>query len=211
MLFGQGGGMGSGGRGRRAHFRTGGGQPFGDFEQPRGQDQHAKIQISLEDAYHGGSKTIQLQIPIQDAYGRVQYKQKTLKVNIPKGVSSGQQLRLSKQGSNGGDLFLDIEITPHPQFKREGNDIYYSLPITPWEAALGAKVTVPTLGGKVDLKIAANSQGGQNLRLKGRGLPGKTPGDQYVTLQIYTPPAKTDAEKKIYEQMAKEMAFNPRS
>jgi len=195
------------GRGQRAH------QPF----RQRGQDEHAKISISLEEAFHGGNKTIHLQMPEVDANGQMHNNVKTLKITIPAGIVSGQQLRLAQQGAPGahggpaGDLFLEIDIQPHRLYTLQGHDIYLTLPISPWEAALGAKVTVPTLGGVVDLKISPGSQTGQKLRLKGRGLPAKPiPGDQYVLLQILTPPAKTDNERALYEKMAKEIPFNPR-
>lgn len=210
MLFGQGQGRraGRGGFQHRHHQQFG-----GDFQEqePAGQDQRAKIQISLEDSYQGGSKTLQLQVPTVDARGRVQYGQRTLKVNIPKGIVNGQQMRLAKQGSHGGDLYLEIELLPHPYFSLQGHDVYLTLPITPWEAALGTKISVPTLGGKVELKIAPGSQGGQKLRLKNRGLPAKPQaGDQYVLLQIQTPAAKTESERALYEKLAKELPFNPR-
>lgn len=186
------------------------------FQQP-GRDEHAKITISLEDAFRGGVRTIELQTPEVDDHGRMRYATRAIKITIPPGVTSGQQLRLAKQGSKGmghapaGDLYLEIEIAPHRLFSLEKRDVYCTVPITPWEAALGAKVTVPTLGGSVEMKIAPNSQAGQKLRLKGRGLPGKPePGDQYILLQIATPPAKTDADRALYEKMAKEMPFNPR-
>lgn len=183
----------------------------------RGQDEHAKINISLEEAFHGGAKTIHLQVPEVDAHGRVQHKTRTLKITIPAGIASGQQLRLSQQGSAGtgnapaGDLYLELSIQPHPIYSLQGRDVYLTLPITPWEAALGAKVTVPTLAGPVEMKIAPGSQAGQKLRLKGRGLPGKpASGDQYAMLQVVTPPAKTDAQRALYEKMAQDMPFNPR-
>jgi len=170
----------------------------------QGRDEHAKIAIPLEEAYHGASKTIQLQT-------------RRLKMNIPAGVMPGQQLRLANQGSPGigrapaGDLYLEIDILPHRIFTLQGKDIYLTLPITPWEAALGAKVTVPTLGGSVDMKIASAAQAGQKLRLKGRGMPNKTgAGDQYVLLQIVAPPAHTVEQRAVYEKMAELMPFNPR-
>lgn len=204
-----------GGQGRSARgFHRG--QHRGPFQQ-RGRDEHARISIPLEEAFHGADKTIHLQMPERDAEGRVQHKTRALKIKIPAGVISGQQMRLAKQGSPGigngssGDLYLEIDVQPHRFYTLQGNDVYLTLPITPWEAALGAKVTVPTLGGSVDLKIAPGSQAGQKLRLKGRGFPGKpTGGDQYVLLQILTPPAKTDVERVLYEKMAKEMPFDPR-
>lgn len=199
-------------------FRRGGGHHRGhqEFNQ-RGRDQHAKISVSLKDAYQGATKSVQLQVPEVDQYGQVQHKLRTLKINIPKGVVSGQQLRLAGQGTPGmgkapaGDLFLEIEVQADGIFTLQGKDIYLTLPITPWEAALGAKIPVPTLGGTVDMKVAPGSQAGQKMRLKGRGMPSKTsPGDQYVLLQIVTPPAKTDGQRALYEKMAQEMPFNPR-
>ncbi|MCD6039109.1 MAG: cbpA [Gammaproteobacteria bacterium] len=197
--------------------RQGGGQSRREPFKQRGRDEHAKITISLEEAFHGGSKTIQLQVPEMDAQGRMRHSTRALKITIPRGVRSGQQLRLAKQGTPGvgggtpGDLYLEMEIQPHRIFTLQGQDVYLTLPITPWEAALGAKVTAPTLGGPVEIKIASGAQGGQKLRLKGRGLGGKSiVGDQYIVLQIYTPPATTEAERALYEKMAKEMPLDPR-
>lgn len=193
--------------GRRTH------QPF----TQRGQDEHAKINITLEEAFHGGSKTIHFQVPEMDAHGKLHRTTRTLKITIPAGVVSGQQLRLAKQGGAGvgggpaGDLYLELDIEPHHLYTIQGHDVYLTLPITPWEAALGAKVTVPTLGGPVDMKIAAGSQAGQKCRLKGRGLKSvSTPGDQYIILQIATPPATTPEDRALYEKMAQQMPFNPR-
>jgi curved DNA-binding protein len=183
----------------------------------RGRDQHAKITISLEEAFRGGSKTIQLEMPEVDASGQMRHALRTLKITIPPGTISGQQMRLAKQGLPGtgkgppGDLYLEINVQSHKYFTLQGRDVYLTLPLAPWEAALGTKITAPTLAGPVELKITAGSQTGQKLRLKGRGLPGKpNPGDEYVLLQIVTPPAKTEADRALYEKMAKEMPFNPR-
>jgi curved DNA-binding protein len=148
--------------------------------------------------------------------GEVVAKTRSLNVKIPAGVTQGKQIRLSGQGSPGfnggpnGDLYLEINFLPDAFYRAENADIYLNVPITPWEAALGATITVPTLGGKVDLKIPANAQGGQKMRLKGRGLPAKTPGDQYVILQIIVPKAETEKDRELYEQMAKQMPINPR-
>ena len=128
-------------------------------------------------------------------------------------------IRLAGQGGTGynggppGDLYLEVWLRPHPLYQVEGKDVFVNLPITPWEAALGGKVQVPTLGGKVDLNITAGARSGQKLRLKGRGLPvaGEAPGDQYAVLQIMTPPADTDARRALYEKMARDMPFNPRA
>ncbi|MGZ8144763.1 MAG: DnaJ C-terminal domain-containing protein [Methylosarcina sp.] len=181
-----------------------------------GRDQHARIQIDLEDAYHGGERVISLNAPEMDASGRIISKVRTLSIKIPKGVKAGQRIRLTGQGASGikgkskGDLYLEIEFKPHRLFHVKERDVYLELPVTPWEAALGASVGVPTLGGKVELKIPPGSQTGKQLRLKGRGIPAHPPGDQYVTLKIVTPPAETESAKKIYEQMAKTMPMNPR-
>jgi len=186
------------------------------FKQ-QGRDEHARITISLEDAFHGGSKTVQLQVPEVDAQGHLRHATRALKITIPAGVTAGQQLRLAKQGTPGagggtpGDLYLEMEIQPHRVFTLQGRDVYLTLPIMPWEAALGAKVAVPTLGGSVEVKITPGAQTGQKLRLKGRGLPGKPlPGDQYIVLQVYVPPANTEAERALYEKMGKEMPLDIR-
>ena len=173
-----------------------------------GDDLHSQISISLEEAFNGGVKHIH----IPDSQGNAQ----TLKVNIPAGVKDGQRIRLAGQGTPGygkglkGDLYLKVNVLKHKLFDIMGEDIYLNLPITPWEAALGATIATPTMSGSVDLKIPANSQGGQKLRIKGKGLPGKTTGDQYIILKIVTPPAATDAEKQFYTEMAAKMPFNPR-
>ena len=182
-------------------------------QQPMsGQDYHGKINISLEEAYRGTEKNIQVPIE-QDS----QVNMQTLKVKIPSGVKSGQQIRLSGQGAQGiqggprGDIYLTVQVEKHPLFDVINNDIYLTLPITPWEAALGTTVLIPTLGGKIDLKIPHGSQGGQKLRLKNRGLPGTTAGHQYILLKIITPPPTTEAATELYKKMAETMPFNPRS
>lgn len=182
----------------------------------RGEDHHAKILVSLEDASRGTERAIELRVPKVDSSGHVVLENRTLNVKIPKGIRAGQRIRLAGQGAPGagegpsGDLFLEIEFEPHPVFEAEGRDIYLNLPVAPWEAALGASVQVPTLDGRVALKIPPNSQTGKKLRLKGRGLPGKPPGDQYVTLKIVTPPADSQARKEFYRKMSEELSFNPR-
>lgn len=174
-------------------------------QQPAtGADLRGNITINLEDAFNGVSK--ELTLPGAEA----------VRVKIPAGVKSGQQLRLAGKGQPGqnggarGDLYITVTIDKHPLYDVMGNDIYLTLPITPWEAALGTTIMVPTLAGKVDLKIPPGSQGGQTLRLKKRGMPGSQPGDQYILLKIVIPQPTTDAAKLLYQNMAKEMPFNPR-
>jgi curved DNA-binding protein len=195
--------------------RRGGGAHAASFKTP-GQDQHAKVEITLEDAYHGAVQLLTLREPSINAQGQMSYRTKQLKVKIPKGVIEGQQIRLNGQGAAGqnggpnGDLYLEIHIRPHSFYTVRGSDVFINLPITPWEAVLGATVAVPTLGGRVKLKIPKSAQGGQKLRLKGRGLPSKSPGDEYVVLRVDVPVPKTDEQKKLYERMAELMPFNPR-
>lgn len=177
-----------------------------------GQDYQGKINITLEEAFHGAVK--QVQIPVDQG---TEVITQTLKVKIPAGIKSGQQIRLAGQGSNGieggprGNLYLTITVSKHPLFDVIENDIYLTLPVTPWEVALGATIVVPTLAGKIDLKIPPGSQGGQKLRIKNRGLPGEEPGNQYVLLKIITPPPSTNETIDIYKKMAELMPFNPRS
>ena len=169
----------------------------------RGGDQSATIEIPLEDAYRGATRNITV-------HGR------TLSVRIPKGVTEGQRIRLGGQGGAGagggpaGDLYLTVAHAAHPLFRTEGRDVHLKLPVAPWEAALGATVAVPTLGGKVDLKIPRSSRAARTLRLKARGLPGRPNGDQYVTLEIVTPPADTPEAESLYRKMAESMPFDPR-
>ncbi|HEC75349.1 MAG TPA: J domain-containing protein [Methylophaga aminisulfidivorans] len=190
-----GGGMGGGPGGRRDNFFA------------AGEDVNAKITVTLEDAFNGATKTI------RRPTGAAQTG--TINVKIPAGITSGKKIRLAGQGKAGaggqdGDLYLEVNIGPHRLFRLEDKDVYLDLPIAPWEAALGAKVTVPTLAGKINLTIPAGAKSGQKMRLKGRGLPAKEPGDEFVVLQIMTPPADSDKAKKLYQQMAEELAFNPR-
>ncbi|KEZ76800.1 DnaJ C-terminal domain-containing protein [Salinisphaera hydrothermalis] len=205
-LFGRGGFRAAGGRGPGA---SAGGSM-------RGQDQTARIALDLEDAFQGGQKMISLRVPETDEHGRVVNRERTVRVNIPKGVRAGQQLRLTGQGMPGlgggeaGDLYLEIEFRPHPLFRLDDRNLMLELPVAPWEAALGATVKTPTPAGPVDLKIPARSNSGRRLRLKGRGMPGKTPGDLIATLKIVLPEHLDDETRALYERLARESDFNPR-
>jgi curved DNA-binding protein len=195
--------------------QRGGGGAGGGFHM-RGEDIHATIEIDLRDAYNGATKTVTLRVPQRDASGRTHMQEKQLSVNIPKGVTEGQQLRLSGQGQPGmgeggaGDLYLEIRFRPDPRYRIEGKDVYEDVPIAPWEAALGAKIAVPTPSGTVEVTVPPGSQSGRKLRLKGRGLPAKPPGDLYLILNVVLPPANTEKARELYEQMARELNFNPR-
>ncbi len=183
------------------------GSPFGgEFEDSafRGRDVSVRISISLEDAYRGATR--QLTIEPSSRGGR----RRTLNVRIPKGVTAGQRIRLEDQGTAGGDLYLEVQFEPHDTFAVEGRDIHVVLPVTPYEAALGRTVKAPTLGGPVDLKIPIGSSSGKRLRLKGRGLPGSPPGDQYVELKIVLPRQVDAAARALYEKLEKTQPYDPR-
>jgi curved DNA-binding protein len=183
----------------------------------RGEDHHARVVIDLADSYRGATRSITLQIPETDARGRVGTRPRTLSVRIPKGIRQGQQIRLAGQGGAGfgggeaGDLYLEVEFSPNGRYRVEGADVYLDVPVAPWEAALGATIEVPTPAGAVDLKVPPNSQTGKKLRLKGRGIPARQPGDLYVVLQIVLPPADTPQRRAFYERMREEFAFHPRA
>jgi curved DNA-binding protein len=197
----------------------------GGFQQPgassqrqplrKGEDQLLKLDINLEEAFQGGTKTIQFS---QGAGNGGAPEMKKLKINIPKGVRNGQKIRLAKQGKHSpsggepGDLFLEMNILPHRLFKLEdGNNVNLRLPITPWEAAQGTSITVPTLSGSVELKVKPGMQSGQKMRLKGKGMSGPPAGDQIIEIMIQTPPADSSDSKQFYAEMEKQFNFNPRS
>ncbi len=197
--------------------RQGRQQARGEGFQMRGQDRSLRIQISLLDSYQGASRTLSFAVPELDARGEVRQIPKTVNVTLPKGVTAGQRIRLAGQGGPGfnggpaGDLFLEVEFEPDRHFHAEGRDIYLELPITPWEAALGAKVVVPTLGGKVELSIPPGSQAGRKLRLSGRGLPARPAGDQFVVLTVFIPEARDEEQRAVYREMARLMPTDPRA
>ena len=174
------------------------GAPAGPQARRRPRDLRARLEIDLELAFRGGRE-------------RVQVGSKTLEVKIPAGILPGQQIRLAGQADGGGDLLLEVHYRKHPRFEVDGRDISVRVPIAPWEAALGAAIQVPTLAGPVELKIPAGTGSGRRMRLKGRGLPGTPPGEQYVQIELHTPPATTDEEREIYGAMAEKFAgFAPR-
>jgi curved DNA-binding protein len=187
-----------------------------DFRR-RGEDHHARVVVELADSYRGATRSITLQVPQADGRGHVAARPRTLSVKIPQGIRQGQQIRLAGQGGAGfgggepGDLYLEVEFNPQGRYRIDGADVYLDLPVAPWEAALGATVEVPTPAGVVDLKVPPNSQSGRKLRLKGRGIPAKPPGDLYVVLQVVLPPADSARQRRAWEQMQQEFAFNPRA
>jgi curved DNA-binding protein len=182
-----------------------------------GQDHHAKIVIDLEEAYHGGTRDFSLRKPELDASGHVVLRERTIRVTIPKGVTEGQHIRLVGQGAPGigqgkaGDLYLEVAIKEKPGFRVEGRDVYMDLPVTPWEAALGARISVKTPGGKVELSVPKHAQTGKKLRLKGRGIPGKPAGNLIAVIKIVIPPDESEKARELYKEMAREMKYNPRA
>ncbi|MGM0609720.1 MAG: DnaJ C-terminal domain-containing protein [Thermodesulfobacteriota bacterium] len=204
--------------GRSSGFGTGGFSGAGGGFQGKGRDAEAELEITLEEAYRGGKKSVTLQEQIAGPDGRPRMQNKTLQVNIPAGVKDGSKIRLSGQGTAGmgggpaGDLYMRVKFAPHPQFKVEGKNIVYDLSLAPWEAVLGAKVNVPTLDGRVEMNVPAGIGSGQKLRLKGKGLGrGTAKGDQLVRIMIKTPNKLSDREKELWQDLAKESNFNPRS
>ena len=202
----------------------GGGSPFGagggagrPGRTRAGRDHHARIEIDLEEAYRGGTRTLDLKRPELTSDGTLEMRTHTVRVTIPAGVGDGQQIRLAGQGETAagggraGDLYLEVHVRPHRLFQLEGRDVTLTLPIAPWEAALGATVTVPTLAGNVDMRIPAGAQSGQKLRLRGRGLPGAQPGDEYVLLKVIVPRASSPEARAVYEEMQRVMPFDPRA
>jgi curved DNA-binding protein len=195
----------------------GSGSPFtqaGGARPRRGQDSHARLEVTLEEVAHGGPKTIELRHP-ELADGELALKTRTLRVTVPKGVAEGQLIRLAGQGEGSaggaGDLYLEVRYAPHPLYAVEGRDLTLTLPIAPWEAALGASIQVPTLAGQVEMKVPAGARAGQRLRLKGRGLPGDPPGDEYLLLKVVLPPATSARARELYETLARELPFDPRA
>jgi curved DNA-binding protein len=198
--------FGRGGATRRA--RSAGAPPgggFGDFSL-RGGDQEAEIELSLEEAFRGGRRKISL------ADGR------DYEITIPPGVRDGQRIRLAGEGEPGtrggpsGDLFLRVRIRPDKRFRREGQDLYVDLPVTPWEAALGASVEVPTLEGRHRVKVPAGSSSDRRLRLREQGMPDSRGrrGDLYAVVKIVAPKRLTREERELFERLAEVSHFNPR-
>jgi curved DNA-binding protein len=197
--------------------RTRSGQQRQSGFSMRGQDHHARIIVDLKDSYNGATRSIGLQMPDVSADGHVVTRNRTLNVQIPKGIRQGQQIRLAGQGGAAfgegepGDLYLEVEFGRTGNYRVEGADVYFDVPIAPWEAALGSKIEIPTPSGTVELTIPRNARAGQKLRLKGRGIPAREPGDLFVVLQIVVPPADTAERREFYQQMRQSFEFNPRT
>jgi curved DNA-binding protein len=194
-------------------FRGGAGAHF----RARGEDHHARIKIDLRDAFTGATRQVSLHAPEVDEGGHVALRDRVLNLQIPKGVTEGQHIRLKGQGAPGigggpaGDLYLQVGFRPDPLYRVAGRDLYLDLPVAPWEAALGASVRMPTPEGRIMLRIPPGSAQGRPLRVKGRGIPGDEPGDLYAVLKIVLPPADTEVARHVYEEMARKLPFDPRA
>ena len=178
----------------------------------RGEDHHARILLDLEDAFRGATREVTLRAPQLDAEGRLVLKERTLEVRIPAGVRPGQMIRLGGQGGAGhggaaaGDLFLEVGFRPHPRFRVDGGTLIADLPVAPWEAALGGVVPVELPDGStLKVRVPANAQSGRVLTVRGRGLPGREPGDLELHLQVVLPSAWDPRAKALYERMAREL------
>ena len=211
------------GRGARGstNGQAGGQSQRGGFDQfgsgfgtqdSKGQDQHAEITVDLASVYNGDDYSIKLNVPVRQINGGVEYDNKTLKIKIPKGITDGKQIRLTGQGAAGsgggknGDLFLKVKISHANNIRIEGADVYQTVNIAPWEAALGEKINLSTPAGTLGVTIPKNSKSGSNLRLKGKGIPAKQAGDLYLTLNIVNPDISTEAATQAYEQLKQAFA-----
>lgn len=194
--------------GGRARGTRRGGVRYGEDFPDLGADREATIELPLDEAFRGGERGISLLDPESG-------EQRTYNVRIPAGVRSGQRIRLAGQGSRGGDgsgdLYLRVHLRPSDHFRLDGDDVYTPLPVTPWEAALGATVTLPTLDGSVRIKVPAGSSSGRKIRLKGKGYPGSNErGDLYAEIRVDVPPSLSDEERDLLERWAAVSKFNPR-
>lgn len=184
-----------------------------------GEDYDVKALITLEEAYSGTTVGLNLSVPTYDERGQMKRESRVLEARIPKGATEGQRLRLRGQGSKGvnggrdGDVYLNIALRPHLLYRVDGHDLYIDLPVAPWEAALGTTVVVPTLAGRVNLKVAAATHSGQRMRLAKRGLPkpGGTEGDLFAVVKIVMPPELSEREQTLFKELADASTFNPRS
>lgn len=202
-------------------MRGGAGGQSGFYRQTnfdiRGEDHHAKVMLDLEDSFKGASRQISLRVPRMDAKGHVLLENRILNIRIPKGVYEGQIIRLAGQGAHGtgkgkaGDLLLEVCFNPHPQFRVEGRNLFMQLRVTPWEAALGEMITINLIDSNLKVRVPENTQSGRQLRLNGKGIPSNPPGDLLLEIQVVLPQVNSDKARQLYQTMARELSFNPRT
>ncbi len=229
QIFGSMGGRGGAGFGRGSGFAE------EDLGAERGQDIEGDILVTLEEAMRGSVRSVSVRhaVPCDQCGGTGQHNRRvcqacsgagqvaraeTYQVKVPAGVTEGQRLRLAGRGEAGvgggvaGDLYLRVRLARHPDFEVQDHNLIYEAEVSPWEAVLGANISVPTLGGHVSIKVPPGTQNGQKLRVRGRGLPqrGGGSGDLIVETRIEVPKRVTDSERKLWEQLARESRFNPR-
>jgi curved DNA-binding protein len=205
----------SGMRGGFRGARPGGGNRT--FRMP-GQDYEVSAHLSVEEVARGTEIEIPIAVTEAGEDGLLRRTTRNVKVRIPKGATDGQRLRVPGKGGPGhggasdGDLYVDIQLRPHDLYRVSGHDLFLELPVAPWEAALGAEVQVPTLDGRITVKVPAGSRAGQKLRVRGKGLPkpGGGEGDLYAVLQVVTPSVLSDREKELYRELQQASTFNPR-
>lgn len=200
-----------GGAGKQSGFYS-----HGNFSA-RGEDHHAKVMLDLEDSFRGTSRQIGLRVPRMDQQGHVLLENRLLNIKIPQGVYEGQIIRLAGQGAPGvgdgkaGDLLLEVCFNPHPRFRIDGRNLHLNLPVAPWEAALGATVNVNLIDSQLKVRVPEGTQSGRQLRLSGKGIPSRPPGDLLLDIQVVLPPADTETARQLYRNMAQDLAFDPRA
>lgn len=205
-----------GAAGSRARGRHSAAPEFRDVHPAQERDVELEWPIMLDDTLADTTKQIEFMVPFSDAQGQQSRVKKTLNVKIPAGVRDGARIRLKGQGAPSGDnrangdVYLSIRLIPHPLFEVEGNNLLLNLPLAPWEAALGGKIIVPTLSGKIHLVIPPNSQAGQRLRVKGKGLAGSTQGDMFALITLVMPPVNSAPSLALWAQLADTAHFDPR-
>ena len=189
----------------------------GGFSRAHAGEHHARILLDIGDSFTGPVRQISLQTPSLDDKGHLTLQARTLNVKIPKGIRAGQIIRLAGQGAairgerNPGDLLLEVAFRPHPRLHADGRDLHLTVPVAPWEAALGAVVPVDLPGGTLNVRIPAGAEPGRQLRVRGKGLPSDPPGDLYFDVRIVAPPAATPKAKELYEALRQESNFDARA
>lgn len=201
---------------RRSHHQPP--RSEGSAMRTHGADHHVRVRIDLEDAYQGATRSVRLHMPQADTHGHVTLQERMISFLIPRGIGAGEQIRLPGQGARTvgpgqpGDLYLEVQFRSHARYRVDRHDVYFDLPLTPWEAVLGAEVRAPTPSGWVEVTIPPGSTSGSRLRIRGRGIPAGTPGDFYFVLQIAQPPADNLSSRAFYRVMAERFkSFTPRA